>query len=1023
MVGFTLGPATLSARPPTPPRESTRQLGIGNDAGPITGKVSRSLLDTPDESPSSSVEYFRNSSEKAQKKIRFSPWTEFHRLPEADVKAGGRGSDSESSVRRLPPSKDCKSFKSILKACADNPMIQSSNELLAFDDTSLPAMLRSATHHLASLTRTARLDSYTALLTCLGTYDDVPEMQDSSEDVVKISIYMRRDVTARLESDGTLDMQLTTQALKVLTVFLGTPTLAILLPEDFCTFILDRALSSIEDVSSPKIIVIHYMHLLEKQKFPPKQMTTDRMNRLVSALNLVPTRIKGNRVLCHRLMIYRRLLIQAQSLMAARVGSWIDPLISGMLSSIKDNRVRALGFGLEASLRLGTIMSVSQACIESFNRVSEEGKKVVEFLSSRLVEMMSSKEDAMHVPQIWSVVILFLRSRRRQLECWEHIKAWLAIIQRCLNSSEPQVKFQANIAWSRLIFTVNIDDSTSDSMARMLRQPLISQLEPKASDKNSKQTKQIARSTYCTLLYYAFCPGARYTQLDQYWDLYVSQILPSSFAASKSDTNHACNILVALFSSNGKPRIWDDNRANTNGLVKTNELPCLDPKWTRSRAARIIHTFESLFDLANWHFGKGQQSPVLLAWRSFMSALGAASSKEVKVSMDAMIAISQIINLCKRVLDKCNELYGERTSQQHILAQADPVSPFESFTSLIEPAVASMGTIPFMERRVILTSQDSFEAAETPSSRSKHNSGSLDTPLMHLMKLLVRYKIGERQTTSYVDALNAIIQICLQPATSRRTNLAALRNLTHLLTTEDHVDKEASLILWQLFAKAAFSSFKLPQHTDPHNATPQHSGQEYRDGVRILELGVRQRSVDIISAWRELHDCITASLRKEIGDSGIPFAMTEPLADAMGKDCGCCDDTLVSIATTLVETTHWPQSAQVMERAHKLLWGSVRITHKAVSVCQFDKLYSMIDELLCGAYRSLKTLSEDITIRFLSALTALVRSCPSVHRESIISRVQHGFGVWVEDVDEAWSSSHSSENAGISHAVSQVRLS
>lgn len=992
MVGFASGLAPIAARPPTPPKENTAKASPSNGLwSNATGPV---LLDTPDESPSSSADYFKDSTGKAQKKVGFTLLgTQYHRFS-----VGGQESDSDGQVRQLPRSRDCKSSKSILKAHTDNAGNPSSNELLTFDNTNLPAMLRSTTQHLASALRSSRLDAYSTLLACLSAYDEVPEAQEMAEKVAEITGYVRRDVTARNEGDGSLDIQLATQGLKLITVFLCTPTIAAMLSEDFCSFILERSILSLEDEASPKILVTHYMQLLEKQKFASKYMTVDRVNRLISVLDTVTARVKGNRVVGHRLMIYQRLLGQAKLLMVSRVGSWLDYLISGMLSTLKDIRTRAISFGVDASIQLGTTSSVSQAFLELFNRASADGTKVIHVLSSRLGEMANSKEDGTHVPQIWSVLVMFLRSRRGLLEGWEHLKAWLVVLQRCFNSGDGQTKSQANMAWNRLIFAINPDSLTSNSMAKMLRQPIISQLERKCSDKNFKQAKQSARSSYCVLLYYALRPTATHAQLDHYWDLYVDQILPSCFTASKNDINHACDILSALFSGNGKPKIWEENRANV-GHVNPEDLPCLDPKWIRLRTAKIMQIFDKLFDDADWQLSKDGDAPIVLAWRSFSLALGNAGWKEVKVSMDAMNAIAHIINEVKLLLERSNaKLARERNALPiNIASEADRSEIFDKIRILINETEAKVGSIPFLERRLIRTSQDCFEAAETPSSRSSKDPGSLNSPVAHLLNLLLRNVQQKSIATSYTDALKMMLDIALQSATSRRTQLGILRNFGRLITLDGIHQKEASVMFWELLAEGTSSALKQPQQNETHNDSPQYPGHEFRDAVKILELGIQLRSNHNGSTWDELHTHIIDALRKDAGDEAIGLVMIEPLAAFISKDDKMCDKFVLAAATLMLEAVRWPHSPYLMERAQRRLWGVNHVASKVTSHDPFDKLYSMVGAVLSTSYASLEMLPSATVIKFISAITNMIASCPPEFIGKVLFRIQLGLAPWIED--------------------------
>ena len=1004
MVSFASGLATITARPPTPPKESTTKLSNANLTTFSLNALDRPLLDTPEESPASSAEYFKRSSEKAQKRVGFSPWTEYHR----PLSNSGRDSDSESQIRRLRPSKECKSsYKSILKISSDHVMGAPNNELQVFDQDSLPAMLRSTTLHLAATSRSSRLDAYSTLLACLSAYDDIPDIQELSEKIVEITGYIRRDITTKISDEGPLDIQLATQALKVLTVFVCTPTMAKYLSEEFCSFFLERSISCIEDVDSPKILISHYMQLLEKQKLGSKHMTIDRVNRLLTVLEGITNRIKSNRVVGHRLMIYQRLLTQAKTVMISRIRDWIDHLVGGMLSTIKDIRARAISFGMDAGLLLGTTSSVTHACLEIFNSALPEGKKVIEYLALRLIEMSKSKEDGIHVPQIWSVVILFLRSRRRQLEGWEHIKIWLGVIQRCFNSSDAQIKFQANIAWNRLIFAVNLDTSTCESMVKMLRQPIVSSLERKDSDKNSKQAKQIARSSYCTLLYYAFRPASGHVQLDKYWDFYVAQVLPSCFAASKTEVDYACNILIALFAGHGKPKLWEENRANVNGPVKPEELPCLDSKWVRLKTSSILYIFEKLFDVADWSIGKDQEDQLMLAWRCFMTALGNAGSKEVKVSMDSMNSIAHIFNTMKHLLDQ-DRL---RKSGTAVVKQSNP---FAKVKYLLTEAVAKIGNIPFMEPRITMTSQNSFEAAETPSSRSSRDPSSLNSPANHLLSLLLTSVRDEQIDSSYIDTIKAVMQIPLQSAITRRTQLAALRNLARLISVDNTFNTKACIVFWKLLAEAAALALRLSPHSDLHDSSPQHPGHDYRETVKLLELGIHYMSVDV-PTWCELHDCIASALREEIGNESIILIMTEPLAGMVCKEIKSRGDSLISFALPIIKTTYWPQSAHLMERAQKLLWGVVHAPHRGTSVDPFDNLYSLIDALLISAYVQVADLPSQHMNELLSTVTQVIKSCPSVHHSSILSRIQHGLAVWIEDAKGILGKSRSQMSADWSH--------
>lgn len=993
MVDFHPRLASLATRPPTPPKESIQKAtGLHPENEQFLSTAHDILLDTllntPEESPCLSAEYFAGP-EKLPKRVGFSPWTKYHKPP---------GNSSQNSgwmvqVRALPPSRDCKSSKSILKPSIEPVSPASMGDLPTLDQgCSLSTMLDSALRHLASPSRNSRIDAYTALLGCLSAYDEIPEVHALAENLPMLTKFFHRDMVSVNEETGSLDTHLVAQAVKLLTFFLATPEISELLPDDFCSFVIEQSIVSLEDERIPKIVINHYMLLLAKQRFAPKHTTSDRMNRLITALHNVANSVKGNRVVGQRLMIYRRLLTQAKSLMIARVGDWIDHLITGMLSTIKDIRSWALYFGLEASFSLGTTRLVSQACVDMFNRESQDGKKVVHCLSSRLTEMASSKDDGVHVPQIWAIVILFLRSRRNQLESWEHFKMWLMIIQRCFNSSDSQMKFQANIAWNRLIFAVNLNPFTSSAMIKMLRQPIASQLDRKSSQKAAKPAKRVARSSYCTLLYYAFRPATTYAQLDQYWEEYISQMFPCDRATNPPDVDHYCEILAALLSSS-QPKVWDENRINVSDPVKPDELLPVDPKWVRSRSASILKVFENLLSMADWQPRKDKEAPIVLAWRSLTMALGEASNKEVKVSMETMTAVAHLVNTIKRCWYQ--GLKQRNTSKARELSHV--VNQFEL---LIHEAIVKIGTIPFTEKRLMQSSQDSFEAAETPSSRSIQPQGPLSSPVSSLLSLLVSNIGDDGIPDNYTGAIEKLVELALHSATSRRTQLAVLRDLLYSVPLEESTLSKGKLMLWQLIAKAASLALRSVRVSEKHENSPQNVGHEYRDAAKILEFGLLQDCKDAVLEWQELGKNLIHNLNQEIGYDAVTLIVVEPLAAGLNKPTpfGCFDVSL-TYGIFLLGNAKWPSSRQAMERARKELWGVGSVSQKQANLDPFDHLHSMTNNLLNNAYSQLKTTTPEAITEFLSEFTSFINSCPVLLKSALLKQIQHGLANWLEDAE------------------------
>lgn len=989
MVDIAKRLASLSTRPPTPPKERfERSIDTLSPNGYFTNITNHILLNTPNESPSSSAEYFAGSSEKGTKRVGFSPWLKLHN----PLNVGGKSPALEGDLRRLPPSRQCKSSKSILKPSTDVSTSSTMGELTSFDGGDFPRMIQSVLAHLRSPSRVSRLDAYSALVGSLSAYDDLPDTNALVETLQEFLEHIRRDVSATTGDKAKLDTQLATQSLKLLTIFLCTPVVAESLPDDFRVYILDKSISSLEDVVLPKIVTNHYMQVLAKQNFSGKHMTSERADRVLSALKILVDRTKGNSTIGLRFRIYGRLLLQAKHTLAANASDWVDHLVSGMLSATKEVRSLAIAFGIDAGIALGNASSVSQACHEMFNRKSPEGQTVVDFLASQLHDMAASKDDALHVPQIWSVLILLLRNRRHHLERWRHLKPWLVVIQKCLNSSNPSVKSLAMTAWNRLVLAINLDSSTSPEMIKMLRQPVVSHLNRKGSDKVSKQTRQLAHSSYCNLLYYAFRPSTTHSQLDIYWEQYVDGILPESFSASKRDTNQACAIFAALFYA-PQARPWDDNRANSARFIKPDELPCIDPKWTRSQAAKIITIFEKLMELAEWSYFEKEESVIMKAWQSFTAALGEASKQEVKVSVQSLSAVAHILNMLARYWDRA---YVRRQDN----ASTGFFSALEKFRSMIEAAIKNIGAITFNEQRLLWSTSNRYQAAETPSSRSSKHQGDLSSPVVHLLRLLVSTVIDSEAIEAYTDTLRYLLEIALQPTSSRASQLAMLRDLIALLNSDNVDCGNARAQLWQLVAQAAKEAIKKPRSKDAATESSNNAGGEFRDAIRILEFGISHQSSLSFQVWKSLLSAIRESLRREMGDGGTIIMITEPISAVVSHNLASgLDDSLLRFAASLIQIMTWPRSEQDMERAKRLLWGLPATNQRQTARDHSEHLYAMVDRVLIKAYASCMELNQRLINTFLEALTDGLSSCPQEVKNGIVRRVQRGIAVWVEDSD------------------------
>ncbi|KAL9605155.1 MAG: hypothetical protein Q9219_000089 [cf. Caloplaca sp. 3 TL-2023] len=985
MVDASLGRASTLTRPPTPPRESAEdstQFPVGNAYQGTLGE--QIFLNTPEESPSSSAEYHNGSGGKPPKRVVFSPWTSYHKpLPPS-----GKTAILEGKLRLLPPSKDCTtSHKSILKVSTNSSGSPLELPRLVLDPSqSVAVMFQSMNHHLNSALRDSRLDSYRTLLGCLSAYEEVPETKSIAENLTGFLEYARRDIFAKHPGTGSADVELASNALKVLATILYTPGLTDAVPYEFATFIVEQAVSCLESHDVPKVMLDHYMQLLARQKLPPKVINSEKASRILNALNGLETRVKGNRVVGLKLMIYQRLHVQVKSLMVPRAADWLGFLISSLSSSIKDIRSRAIAFGSEAALALGTTTAVSQACLEILDRDTPSGPKIVDCLGARLLELLNVKNEGFHVPQIWIIIILFIRSRRRQVEKWDHLTGWLGIMQRAFNSSDAKIKLQANIAWNQFVSVVNIDASASASFIRMIRQPIACQLERKNTDSRLKHAKQLARSTYCNLLYYSFSPGVTHEQLDLCWDAFVVPVLAIRPSMTKSDLDFACEVLGALLHSQ-QPKVWDQNRAHEQSPMKVEELPCLDPKWIRSRVAKISSLLEDLFphrditqsvDVQEIRFSK--------TWVSFVKAIGDAASKEVKVSMETMTALAHIVSLL-------NKAWNQSTDEPEVTARR-----LNFLVSLVNEAVAKLGFRSFAEKRIIRSTGHCFQASETPTSRTGRPRGSLSSPVACIIDIVVNSLHISEPPSTYSDAIETLLAIALRAVNGRGGQLVLLQELAVSTLSSSSKNVACRLKFWECLTNETARGLSLPQVELGVDGNPQYPGYDYREAARLLEPAIREFPNSMYTGWKTLSDAIIDTLEHEGNEEGILLVYTEPLAELIHeRGPGICSNDLLKCCTHLLHRARWPTSRQTLERARKLLWGPASVPRGPAPVDPYHHVYLLLEGLLITTYSSLPSFSFDLVAEFISAVDTFLVLCPLSLRAVCLKRLQRGLAAWIED--------------------------
>jgi hypothetical protein len=950
----------LSARPPTPPRTASR-IVIENTESPVA-------VQTPKESAFSalgSVEAARSS--RSSKKVNFSPWPKYIKPP-----TFASAMKSAPDVKTIPPSPNSKPTKSILKA-TQSPIPVWSPNVDTFTTESLAMLLESVIQQLAGESMSSRLDAYMQFFGALRTYDGLPAGQKIAEKLNLITEFIQRDVNRDLANGSPLDTNLANQALKLSAAFVWHPGISTQLSEDFKIFLVDHSITCLYEAKAPKSVLTHYMSILATQNFGPKIMTGARVARLLTVLQEITKNITGNAIVSHRLNIYQRLLGQAKFAFISHASLWMEHLIFALLHHLRDTRSKAIALGFQVATEAGPNPILSKNIRDLFDRPLEHDRKLVSEVRERMTRMMATVDSGEHVPQIWSIIILLLRSKRWNLEQWDHFKEWVLVLQKCFNCSEPVIKAQAIVGWNRFVFAVNPNESTSRYLLKMLGKPVLSQFDRKKTDKSGAPPTQLALTSYYNLLYYTFRPSASYQHLDVIWEEYV--VTPSSGIFSSVPVLSDClsRILTNLLWS-AQAKIWIENRINDNTKMEAEELPAADSRWVRSRITSILKVFEHLFKASVWIDEAVGQSHVALAWNSLSNALSLASSKEITPSGESMQAVASIWSLLHRLW----------AAGPPSLNADDTDIFFERFRFLSTTMIVSIGGIPFTEKLLLRNADETDNiCAHSPPNTTQESA------ILHLLRIISSTAGTIAPSESYTHLVLGNIEAACNGRFSRGSRLELLQQCAELSTTKTSAipcAAQLSEVVWNATAQAAADALQ----SFPMESARGRDGsvsRDYENVIRILSFGLTFASA--FKEWSHLLETFVRVVRTEKGNQAVANMIVEPMAERLMHLSA--EDTYLPSTSLLGHSLSIPfmqGTGLGIDRSGIQAAGHTIFPHK---------LLASVAQTLHGAYDNFNASQSYGLADFIEALTSFLGTGVPQFQCQILQCLQSSLGLWLKD--------------------------
>ncbi|PNY20494.1 Telomere length regulator protein rif1 [Tolypocladium capitatum] len=989
---------SLPARPPTPPREASHDVGVSLRSAllaPSRAFDPRRSLKTPPKahSPASSAATGSNpSSTHRPKKVEWSTHTEYKDPPE--YRDGGRLDKSLPLSAATPVS--LKPIKSILKpSSSPNPLASSLGVQL--DGTAIRPniieMLDSTIKQLAGSDRDSKLDAYMMLARALKTSDNLPDRVALQGKMSLFMQFIQRDITSKSEN-GTLDTSLVNHALTLLATLLHFPAIASTLNSDFGVFIIDHSIRSFEDATMPKDVVRHLMQVVAFQSFSAKVMTPDRVGRLLAALHKIEDHLKGKSIVMSRLHIYKRLVKQSRTCMVSH-SNWLKDMFTDMLSTIRDIRSQAISLGTEAGFALRSDKLLFRKAADIFKATNDD-ETYIDFYIKRLQGMIREKQTSSAVPQIWSVVILFLRC---PLDRWQYYSPWLILVQSAFNMTDGVTKQEANYAWNRYVYLSLLDSKMSSKAIGTLCQPLLSQLRRKTSTKQQEEAVKLRRVVIggvCSLYYFAVAQGTDKYPNEVIWDAAIQPIMTQLISLDgKPDVPGDCmmqaaRMLVGLLDvSTPRPGRNMDRILDTT-LLRPEELLPIDSKWVRRNCDKVLQAVGSILerkfaDLAN------TESLVFRLWQALVSSVGAASVKDIKVSGDTAKFFACSFGLLSKVWSR--GLGGGDGS-----ANAKLLPSVKHFIQLM---VDKIGVLPFTEQRLSMGVTNTFEPA-IPSQRldkTEKTPGTVRMPLHHLFSMLCSIPPGCADDEEFANLFQSVFEPFFKVRNNDKSRVDLARELIQLLPRSSPTPFGP----WLLAAEY----MRLSLDGSPTGSAPGASSSEkplgpiYRELVSLLERGLTCHPHLPITHWKSLFDFASTNVLREFGDAGRALVVIEPLARVVLDDSSSSatpSSMTIQAMAMLFDSAKLPRDRQALESARLRLWGAPPAASKAGSSDPFDNLYRLCNNIMELFYdKNIDIEAHADVDAFIGALERFLDRFLSQAGIKTISKVQRGLCSWVQD--------------------------
>ncbi|POS87179.1 hypothetical protein EPUL_002205 [Erysiphe pulchra] len=896
-------------------------------------------------------------SSTSDKKVGFLDTVQYNDHPTSSTCNAGQN-QSRTTVRPIISSAKLLPLKGILKTS------------YGYTQLSVRNMLQSHFKALAGSDMYSRSDAYVNLSNMIRAFDKTPDSQFLVNNMSELCQYIERDLSA-VHGNAKSNLTLISQALTLVNSLQYKPFIADSFPTKFRILLVEYAIKVLEDPLASKDIIDKVMFMMAHQDFSPKVITPERLGNLVMKLNSMSDNKKRKRFLLGRLEIYQNLLKTSKSLMAVHT-AWISDLLCDMNSSFKDVQLSAIKFGFQAAVELGANPSVGGALSMLFKSKLKEDELFGTIYSRILMKKARQIEQAIFVPQIWSILILIQRHRPQVFAQSPYMKSFLAALTLCFNQKDIKVQKQAQYAWNRFIYVVQLNEKTPKPMREMLIRPCIQSL-------LHQKSSHITGSIY-NLLYYAFRPGCSSLQLDLYWDEFVMVLISQSLGSGESNriadretVEVAVKILMNIFDIN-TPRKWTEKKAVENfgpNEISADELPALDSKWLRKNTSRAFLALLKIFKKLFWDFSDFN-SMATKVWKNYINSIASPAIMEVKVSSETINCIS---NLLKFLSQRWDSGITDTKSLPYLDRSQDSNEFLQSLQTIICITISGLGALSFSEKNLSFC-QGAFTPVTATYQYSAKTKILCKSPISYLLHIFTKPCPGLENDLKFGEMVDSILKLIFE---ARRTLSSVLGLIMEFCQTlpEGKVLIQQH-ILWQALSKQLILIMNMP-----NSKTQKIDSEDFSKIIDLLKIGIKISPSQPLSGWKLLFE----SISELAGYPDSVLLIIEPLSEF-----------LLQIPNELPYLELLISNVEYVKSFQELGTKGKNNDHMENHICKITSpdpylhVYKYLNASLITAYNS-----KHENYNIIDSTNALLSRCPGELILSVLIYLKDGVASWIID--------------------------